>query len=269
MAIKRGVTRGDAFVQILNAAIQDQRLSYRARGVLAAVLSRPKHWRGSAEVLAEDSPREGRKAIQVALRELEEAGYLKRVKRQQSSGHWQTDWVITDDPRLVNAQAAPKVDLGTSVDSENTKPLVTPKVDLGTSVGVKPQVTPKVDFRTSVNRPSVDRPSVKGPSKDKYELQIRGGDTNTVTSPGHPKTSEPPQKCEQHKTNPNPPACGACAEARRNHETWKTNQPTPGPNHPMCPHHPTHQAARCPKCETEAVPPPIDLREHLRKRDVA
>ena len=62
------------YLRILNSVIQDSRLSYRARGVLAYVLSMPDNWTHSAEKISANGI-EGRDAIQSALRELRQFGY--------------------------------------------------------------------------------------------------------------------------------------------------------------------------------------------------
>lgn len=77
------------FTIIRNEALRDERLSYRARGILAYVLSQPPDWRGSAEEIANAAPKgEGRDAVRRALRELEEAGYLIRVKVRDENGRF-------------------------------------------------------------------------------------------------------------------------------------------------------------------------------------
>lgn len=89
--------RRRGFVIIPNRAVEDTRLSYRARGVLAYLLSRPDGWQTDSDRLAEQAP-EGRDAVRTALRELEGAGYLRRTKRQGDGGRWITETVVTDDP---------------------------------------------------------------------------------------------------------------------------------------------------------------------------
>lgn len=47
---------------------------------------------------------------------------------------------------------------------------------------------------------------------------------------GHPtraRDPEPPTRCPQHANHPDPPPCGKCAEARKTHDRWQTDQPTP------------------------------------------
>lgn len=89
----------DRFTVLANDALNDQRLSFRARGVLAYVLSKPNDWRTVSELIAAQSPREGRDAIRTALRELADAGYLVREKVQDpATGRWATISTIFEQP---------------------------------------------------------------------------------------------------------------------------------------------------------------------------
>jgi hypothetical protein len=63
------------FAQIANSALRDKRLSFRARGVLALVLSNVGEWEASLRWLTAQSDHDGRKAVQAALNELTELGY--------------------------------------------------------------------------------------------------------------------------------------------------------------------------------------------------
>lgn len=98
MAIIRTPRPSDRFAQISNEALSDERLSYRARGVLAYLLSRPNGWRTTSQGIA-DKGQEGRGAVRSALHELEEFGYLSRVKRKDPlTGKWLHDQFVTDQP---------------------------------------------------------------------------------------------------------------------------------------------------------------------------
>lgn len=97
MTIIRAERPQNKFAIIRNEVLQDDRLSFRARGVLANILSRPDNWRCSAWDLATEG-REGRRAILTALTELETYGYLKRVRSQNERGQWVTNSYVYDQP---------------------------------------------------------------------------------------------------------------------------------------------------------------------------
>lgn len=93
------VARRKRFTTIDRAAINDTRLSFRARGVLAWLLDKPDNWKTNAEAISK-SGKEGRDAIRAALAELQDCGYLKRpVWREQ--GKWQTEWTVFERPGLT------------------------------------------------------------------------------------------------------------------------------------------------------------------------
>jgi hypothetical protein len=97
MSIRRG-PKPDRFVILPNELAREQNLSFRARGLLAYLLSMPEDWRTNSNQLAGQSPKEGRDAIRSALTELEHAGYLKRRRIQDADGRWRTETIVTDSP---------------------------------------------------------------------------------------------------------------------------------------------------------------------------
>lgn len=98
--IIRGPRPQGHFTILRNVVLRDERLSFRARGILACVLSRPDDWRTTSETLAKQSGgREGRDAIRSALKELEMAGYLRRYKvNDKVTGQITTVTYIFDEP---------------------------------------------------------------------------------------------------------------------------------------------------------------------------
>lgn len=97
MSIIRSPRAESNFSVISNAVIRDSRLSYRARGILLDILSRPDNWRVSADSLARTG-NEGRHAILTALKELREVGYMKTEKRQNEQGRFETVSIVYDTP---------------------------------------------------------------------------------------------------------------------------------------------------------------------------
>ena len=64
------------FTQISNAVLLDERLSFKARGILVLLLSRPADWRIYLGEISERSSKDGKKAVQSGFKELVEMGYL-------------------------------------------------------------------------------------------------------------------------------------------------------------------------------------------------
>jgi len=105
--IRRGPRLADNFSVLSNAVLNDDRLSFRARGVLAWLLSKPADWRVRSEAIAGQSPTEGREAIRTAMRELVELGYLIREKVQDEQGRWSTIQTVYEEPRTSGDTPAP------------------------------------------------------------------------------------------------------------------------------------------------------------------
>lgn len=95
--IVRGPRRADHFTILPNETLRDQRLTFKARGLLVFLLSQPPGYRVSSERIAADA-KEGRDAIRGMLRELEAAGYLRRERHRCLDGTFVTDAVVYDEP---------------------------------------------------------------------------------------------------------------------------------------------------------------------------
>lgn len=67
------------FTQVSNNALNDKRLSWKAKGVFAYLYSKPDDWDFSSERIKNDSS-DGRDALLSGLKELESVGYLQRKK---------------------------------------------------------------------------------------------------------------------------------------------------------------------------------------------
>lgn len=92
------------FTVMSNVGLRDERLSFKARGVLAYLLSMPDNWKVSDRHLATIGP-DGRHLVQAALKELEECGYLVRERRHTKGGTFIWDSVIYDEPQDESTMA--------------------------------------------------------------------------------------------------------------------------------------------------------------------
>ena len=95
--IVRSARPEDHFTVVANAIVTNCSLSWKARGILIYLLSKPDHWTTSSENLARQGP-DGRDAIRSALTELDQAGYLKRTRSQGRDGRWRTVVTVYDTP---------------------------------------------------------------------------------------------------------------------------------------------------------------------------
>lgn len=85
------------FTIVDNHLIRNPKLTRGARALLIEILSYPDDWRTSSEQLARQGL-EGRDAIRRMIRELEEKGYCRRVKKQDDKGRWTSKWYVFDSP---------------------------------------------------------------------------------------------------------------------------------------------------------------------------
>lgn len=106
-SIVRGPRPESQFDQIERKTIREERLSYRARGVLFRLLSNIDGFSMTATELANQSV-EGRGAILSALKELRAVGYLVTTRLQDKQARWSTSNVIYDQPQLSSSHVVKK-----------------------------------------------------------------------------------------------------------------------------------------------------------------
>lgn len=80
-----------------NYHLQDKELPFKAKGLLSCMLSLPDDWNYSVRGLASIS-KEGIKAINSILKELEENYYLKRERKQENNGRFYYEYNIYETP---------------------------------------------------------------------------------------------------------------------------------------------------------------------------
>lgn len=66
---------------------------------------------------------------------------------------------------------------------------------------------------------------------------------------------EPPSRCPKHLTSRNPPSCGPCADARKDHSRWEARRAARIDALPKCRIHPHEPAEHCGPCRSEELSP--------------
>lgn len=177
--IRRGPRLADNFTVISNAVINDDRLSFRAKGLLIMLLSKPDDWHIRSEWIARHSPKEGRDAIRTAMRELAEVGYLVVEKFQDERGRWITIQTIYEEPR-----------------GETPVPPRPGKPPAGTAdIGKSVSLTSTRESRTETNN-DVVASSLLSKSEDDHILDTLEAATTTAGLVASFNRIKPAQKCE-------------------------------------------------------------------------
>lgn len=102
MIIKIKKTRD--YTVMCNAALDDDRLSLKAKGLYAVLMSKPVTWTISYRGLQQQL-KEGQTAILSALKELEKAGYLRRVRTRDADGKVRTYNELREFPKTVRGKS--------------------------------------------------------------------------------------------------------------------------------------------------------------------
>lgn len=107
----------DHFTQIPNEWLRDTRLSFKARGVLAMIMSHREGWSLSINSIASQN-QEGKDAIRSAIQELETAGYLHRTQINEGGKFGEAVW-ITQDPSDLPMADFPTTENPTTKNTNN------------------------------------------------------------------------------------------------------------------------------------------------------
>lgn len=135
------VEKRDRFTTIDRRAVNDERLSFRARGILTWLLDKPNDWTATRETIAAASP-EGLHVVRGALKELADLGYLVRTKKRLENGRMVTETVVHEVP--PEADYRPAVDRP-AVDQPPKDRRLRQKTETETSSATPPKVPTEAD----------------------------------------------------------------------------------------------------------------------------
>lgn len=102
--------RETPYVVIDKTGLNDKRLTFKARGILAYLLAKPDDWEVIVQELINASP-EGRTAIYSGLKELEKYGYMrKRVQRGKDGKFTGWDYDVIENPSIIPDSGFPNTE---------------------------------------------------------------------------------------------------------------------------------------------------------------
>ncbi|WP_369387267.1 hypothetical protein AB5J72_06310 [Streptomyces sp. CG1] len=232
--LRRHLSTG--FTVLPTTTLEDSRLSFRARGILAFLVAKPDSWRVRAESIAA-AGKEGVEAVKTALRELKDHGYYRVVTERLKDGTLRRitevydtaqEWAAKEYRALERRRVARKR---------------------------KQQAAADADIQAG---PGAD---VSGPEGPEAEGAVNGTDSG-FSGVGFPDGGSPDggssgdlvstqsQYPEENPPTPTADAAGACEAA-----------PSPGAERGSCPAHPDGQGHSCRGCGTS----PRQLREQQER----
>lgn len=102
MPIIRIHKRDHPFVQIDKRSIDDPRLSWKAKGLLVYLLSKPNDWKIYVDEL-KDHATDGRDSTMTAINTLEEYGYIEKDRKHNDDGTFAGfEYIVKESPELTN-----------------------------------------------------------------------------------------------------------------------------------------------------------------------
>jgi hypothetical protein len=94
------------YTVINNTILNDSRLSWKARGLAAYLLTKPDNWNISREHLETQAP-DGSASVRSALKELRNLGYITSEPGRTTDGRFRWDTVLHEIPQTVVAENVP------------------------------------------------------------------------------------------------------------------------------------------------------------------
>jgi hypothetical protein len=97
----------DSYAMILNSTLCDKRLSWKARGILCYLLSKPTDWRVIMTDLIRQAP-DGKASVMAGIKELQTYGYVRRVERPLLAGKFMgSDIYVFETPDATTSENQP------------------------------------------------------------------------------------------------------------------------------------------------------------------
>ena len=116
MIIKTKKGKSKDFTIVSNSIITNNGLSYKARGILIYLLSKPDNWIVRVQDIAKQAPEMGESAVRSGLKELKLAGYAALKQIRENGRAVGKQWVVYEEPLTCT-----KPEIQKTLNSENLK----------------------------------------------------------------------------------------------------------------------------------------------------
>lgn len=215
------------FAQIANDMLRDKRLSFKARGILAMVLSHAEEWDAQRDWIEEQSDRDGRDAVQSALKELNDLGYRRVVKEQLPDGTFHTvvEWFQTPNPtttiRVIRPPENPSVG---SPDGRQTRPSTEDNLSEDNKQKTRKEKNTAADAAFTTFWETYPRRAAKGDARKAFTNAMKKTSAADIIA-GAARFRDDPNRQPQFTPHP---------ATWLNRESWN-DEPIPTPIAPMTP----------------------------------
>jgi general stress protein YciG len=136
----------------------------------------------------------------------------------------------------------------------NVKSVREKRAEAGRKGGLSSGMTrSKPQSKTEANASPVASHLLEPPTRP--DPALKGGTALGVTAGRARASPEPPRNCPKHIDDPDPPPCGACADARRHHGRWEADRSARLVAAPKCRRHRGQPADNCALCRSERLAP--------------
>ena len=95
------VQKNSNYVVMNKTALHDPRLSWKAKGLHAYMLSMPNDWKFYDDDLVKHA-KDGKDALKSAIKELKQYGYMRRERRQNEQGKFEWETIVYEEPYTEN-----------------------------------------------------------------------------------------------------------------------------------------------------------------------
>lgn len=186
----------DRYVVLIQTTIRDTQLSFKARGILAFLLSFPDTWKFNLKHIESCSDKDGRDSIASGIKELINQGYARRVTTRAPNGQIESkELQVAETPLFRQLTPAEKPETGFPAQVPTTTP--SPETDFP----VQAETPPQTDFPEQAEPPTAlpepDFPEQVNPhllsNEDKNPEFKKTGRKET---PQTPQASAPPHSAQ-------------------------------------------------------------------------